>query len=216
MRFGFALRSMGAAANAEVLREATQRAEEAGLDTVWVQDHIAIPPDDTEGSDGRYLDPLTTLAWLAATTPRIHVGTAVLVVPYRPTLPTAKAIATVQELSGGRLELGAGVGWMDPEFRALGVDRHARGRLTDATLAFLRSAFEAELAVLNGYTTHQILWDIEKFFDSTVSANLHRSEFCGVTLARTKHRTPLYVTPHGDAVRGSVYSFPGTAVACER
>jgi len=135
---------MGIAANAAVLGEATRRAESAGLDTVWVQDHIAIPPDDTEGSGGRYLDPLTTLAWLAARTERIHVGTAVLVVPYRPTLPTAKAIATVQELSGGRLELGAGVGWMDPEFRALGVDRHARGRITDETLTFLRQAFDAE------------------------------------------------------------------------
>ena len=143
MRFGFALRSMGVAANAGLLAEATTRAESAGLDTVWVQDHIAIPPDDTEGSGGRYLDPLTTLAWLAARTERIHVGTAVLVVPYRPTLPTAKAIATIQELSAGRLELGCGVGWMDAEFRALGVDRHARGRLTDETLSFLREAFDA-------------------------------------------------------------------------
>lgn len=143
MRFGFALRSMGVAAHAGLLAEATARAESAGLDTVWVQDHIAIPPDDTEGSGGRYLDPLTTLAWLAARTERIHVGTAVLVVPYRPTLPTAKAIATLQELSAGRLELGCGVGWMDAEFRALGVDRHARGRLTDETLSFLRDAFDA-------------------------------------------------------------------------
>ena len=152
MRFGFALRSMGVAANAAVLGEATRLAEAAGLDTVWVQDHIAIPPDETEGSDGRYLDPLTTLAWLAARTERIHVGTAVLVMPYRPTLPTAKVIATIQELSGGRLELGAGVGWMDPEFRALGVDRHARGRITDETLSFIRGAFEApnDEVALNG------------------------------------------------------------------
>jgi probable F420-dependent oxidoreductase len=143
MRFGFALRSMGVAANAPVLGEAARRAESAGLDSLWVQDHIAIPPDDTEGSGGRYLDPLTTLAWLAARTERIHVGTGVLILPYRPPLPTAKAIATVQELSGERLELGVGVGWMAPEFRALGVDRHARGRLTDEVLAFFRAAFEA-------------------------------------------------------------------------
>lgn len=143
MRFGIALRLMGPAAEARILGESARRAEAAGLDAIWVPDHIAIPPDQTEGSNGRYLDPLTSLAWLAATTERIRIGTAVLVVPYRPALPTAKAIATVQELSGGRLELGAGVGWMDPEFRAVGVDRHARGRITDETLRFFRNAFDA-------------------------------------------------------------------------
>ena len=127
MRFGFALRLMGTAANAGVLRESARLAEQAGLDALWVPDHIAIPPDDTEGSGGRYLDPLTSLAWLAAATERIRIGTAVLILPYRPPLPTAKAIATVQELSGGRLELGVGVGWMKAEFRAVGVDRRRRG-----------------------------------------------------------------------------------------
>jgi probable F420-dependent oxidoreductase len=144
MRFGFALRLMGASANASVLRESARRAEAAGLDALWVPDHIAIPPDDTEGSGGRYLDALTSLAWLAAATDHIRIGTSVLVAPYRPALPTAKAIATIQELSGGRLELGVGVGWMDPEFRAVGVDRHQRGRITDETLTFLRAAFDAE------------------------------------------------------------------------
>lgn len=144
MRFGFQLRLMGPSANASVLRVSARRAEEAGLDSLWVPDHIAIPPDDTEGSGGRYLDPLTSLAWLAAATEQIRIGTAVLVAPYRPALPTAKAIATIQELSGGRLELGVGVGWMKAEFRAVGVERRHRGRVTDETLAFLRGAFDAE------------------------------------------------------------------------
>ena len=144
MQFGIALRLMGTAANASVLRESARRAEEAGLDALWVPDHIAIPPDDAEGSGGRYLDPLTSLAWLASATERMRIGTAVLVLPYRPPLPTAKAIATIQELSGGRLELGVGVGWMDAEFRAVGVQRRHRGRITDETLAFLRDAFDAE------------------------------------------------------------------------
>lgn len=143
MRFGFALRLMGVAASGAVLRESALRAESAGIDTLWVPDHIAIPPDETQGSDGRYLDALSSLAWLAAATERIHLGTAVLVVPYRATLPTAKVIATIQELSQGRLELGVGVGWMEAEFRALGVDRHARGRITDEFLDFMRSASEA-------------------------------------------------------------------------
>ena len=143
MRFGFALRLMGPAAKAAILKECALRAEKAGLDSLWVPDHIAIPPDETEGSGGRYLDALTTLAWLAAATERIRLGTAVLVVPYRPALPTAKIVATLQELSGGRIDLGVGVGWMDAELRALGVDRHARGRITDDFLSFLREAADA-------------------------------------------------------------------------
>jgi probable F420-dependent oxidoreductase len=143
MRFGFALRLMGKASHVGVLREAAGRLETAELDTIWVPDHIAIPPDQTEGSGGRYLDALTSLAWLAASTERIDLGTAVLILPYRPALPTAKVIATIQELSGERLQLGIGVGWMRSEFDALGVDSHARGRITDETLDFLHAAFDA-------------------------------------------------------------------------
>jgi len=135
---------MGAAARSSVLRESALRAERAGLDTIWVPDHIAIPPDETEGSNGRYLDPLTSLAWVAAATERIHLGTAVLILPYRAALPTAKVIATIQELSGARLELGVGVGWMEAEFRAVDVDRRDRGRITDETLEFLHAAFDAD------------------------------------------------------------------------
>lgn len=152
MRFGIALRTMGQAATREILRRSAELAESAGLDTLWIPDHLAIPPDDAEGSDGRYLDPLATLGWLAAATERIRLGIAVLILPYRPALPTAKAIATVQELSGGRLELGVGVGWMEAEFRAVGVDPRERGRIADEVLGFLHAAFDGpgDVAVSNG------------------------------------------------------------------
>jgi probable F420-dependent oxidoreductase len=152
MRFGIALRTMGTAATGEILQACAARAESAGLDTLWIPDHIAIPPDDAEGSGGRYLDPLATLAWLAARTSRIRLGTAVLILPYRPALPTAKAIATIQELSGERLELGVGVGWMEAEFRAVGRSRSERGRECDEALSFIHGAFDApdDVAVSNG------------------------------------------------------------------
>lgn len=152
MRFGIALRTMGKAATGEILRASAKEAEAAALDTLWIPDHLAIPPDESEGSGGRYLDPFASLAWLAAATGRIHLGTAVLILPYRAALPTAKAIATIQELSAGRLELGVGVGWMAAEFRAVGVDARDRGRISDEVLAFLHGAFEAEgdVAVSNG------------------------------------------------------------------
>lgn len=150
MKLGVALRSMGPQSTRETFVACARAAEAAGLDDVWVQDHVAIPPDDAEGSGGRYLDPLTALAYLAAATERIGLGTGVLNLPYRTALPTAKAIATVQELSGGRFRLGVGVGWMRPEFRALGVDRAQRGRATDDTLAFLHRCFEADEVEANG------------------------------------------------------------------
>ncbi len=150
MELGVARRNMGPQSTAETLAACARAAERAGLDHVWVTDHVAIPPDDAEGSGGRYLDPLATLAWLAARTERIALGTSVLILPYRPPLPTAKAVATVQELSGGRLRLGVGVGWMRAEFRALGVPREERGRRTDATLEFLRDAFANDTVEANG------------------------------------------------------------------
>jgi probable F420-dependent oxidoreductase len=141
---------MGPQSSRETLLECARLAEEAGLDDLWVADHIAIPPDRSEGSEGRYLDPLATLAFLAGTTSRIGLGTGVLVLPYRPPLPTAKWVATIQELSDNRLRLGVGVGWMGAEFRALGVPKRRRDRIADDTLEFLQRCFAADVVDSNG------------------------------------------------------------------
>lgn len=150
MNLGITVNSMGPGSNRDLMVGCAQAAERNGLDDLWVQDHIAIPPDDAEGSGGRYLDPMTTLAYLAACTKEIGLGTGVLNLPYRAPLPTAKAMATVQELSGGRLRMGVGVGWMDAEFRALGISRADRGRLTNEGLAFIHRCFEADEVEANG------------------------------------------------------------------
>lgn len=150
MEIGIAVRSMGPQSSRALLLACVKAAEHAGLADIWVQDHLAIPPDDAEGSGGRYLDPLTTLAWLGGQTTRIGLGTGVLNIPYRAPLPTAKALATVQELSGGRLRFGVGVGWMQSEFDALGVPREQRGRLTDEGLAFIHRCFESDEVEANG------------------------------------------------------------------
>ena len=105
MKLGLYLRNMGPQSSAALLLECARTAEAAGVDDLWVADHVAIPPDNAEGSGGRYLDPLATLAYLAGATTRIGLATGVLVLPYRPPLATAKWIATIQELSGGRLLL---------------------------------------------------------------------------------------------------------------
>lgn len=150
MRIGLYLRNMGPQSTRQTLLDCALAAEGAGIDDLWVADHIAIPPDQAEGSEGRYLDPLATLAFLSGVTKRIGLGTGVLVLPYRSALPTSKWVATIQELCGGRLRLGIGAGWMEPEFRALGVVRARRGAITDATLDLLHRCFAADTVEENG------------------------------------------------------------------
>jgi probable F420-dependent oxidoreductase len=144
MKLGLYIRNMGPQSTRSTLLECARLAEQASIDHLWVADHVAIPPDQAEGSGGRYLDPLATLAFLAAATTKIGLGTGVLVVPYRPPLATAKWIATIQELSGGRFHCGVGAGWMEPEFRVVGVARERRGAITDETLEFLHRCFAAD------------------------------------------------------------------------
>ena len=150
MHIGMGLRNMGEQSTPATMAACARAAEQAGLESVWVTDHIAIPPDDAEGSGGRYVDPLIALGWLAGVTQTIKIGVGVLILPYRPALPVAKQIASVQELSGERLLLGVGVGWMEAEFRALGVERRRRGRISDETLAFIRNCFGHDEVTANG------------------------------------------------------------------
>jgi len=150
MRLGIFLRNFGPVSTTENIARCAEMADSAGIDDLWLSDHIAIPPEESEGSGGRYMDSLATLAFLAAKTRRIGLGTAVLIVPYRPALVTANWIATIQELSGGRVTVGAAVGWMEAEFRAAGVDRSRRGSITDETLAFWHACFAGDEVEANG------------------------------------------------------------------
>ena len=150
MHIGVTVRNMGDQSTPAIMGACAAAAEAAGLESVWVVDHIAIPPEEAEGSRGRYVDPLIALAWLAGATRDIRLGVGTLVLPYRPALPVAKQIASIQELSGERLLLGVGIGWMEAEFRALGVERRRRGRISDETLAFIRECFDNDIATANG------------------------------------------------------------------
>ena len=144
MRYGIAIRNMGPQSDRKTVLECARIAERAGFDALFVSDHLCIPPDQTEGSGGRYLDVLATLAFLAGATEKIRLGVSVLVLPYRPAVLTAKQIATIQELSGERLIVGVGVGWMRPEFDALGVDSRKRGAIATETLRVLHHLFSAD------------------------------------------------------------------------
>ena len=145
MKFAVAIRNMGPQSNRATIRACARIAEQAGFDALFVSDHLCIPPDQTEGSGGRYLDVLATVAFVAGATEKIRLGVSVLVAPYRPAVLTAKQVATIQELSGERMILGVGVGWMKPEFAALGAEFRRRGAVTDETLSVIHHLFSADV-----------------------------------------------------------------------
>jgi probable F420-dependent oxidoreductase len=141
---------MGNESTRAMMADCTRVAEDHGIESIWITDHVAIPPDDAEGSGGRYVDPFITLSWLAGLTSKIKLGAGVIVLPYRPPLMFARQVAALQELSAGRLLLGVGVGWMDAEFRAVGADRRHRARDSDAILHFLNRCFADDVVEANG------------------------------------------------------------------
>jgi len=127
-----------------MLRRWAQTAEGLGFDLLMLSDHIVVTPDVAEQYPAPFYEPFTTLAWLAGITGRIRLGTTVLIVPYRHPLLTARMAANLNDLSGGRLVLGVGVGWAVQEFDALGVPFRQRGKLTDDYLRAVRAAWADE------------------------------------------------------------------------
>jgi probable F420-dependent oxidoreductase len=125
-----------------LLRRWAQTVEGLGFDLLMISDHIAVTPDVAEQYPAPFYEPFTTLAWLAGLTGTIRLGTTVLIVPYRHPLLIARMAANLNELSGGRLVLGVGVGWAVQEFDALGVPFRQRGKLTDDYLRTVRAAWE--------------------------------------------------------------------------
>ena len=140
MQLGIHLPHAGEQASPALIRRAAMRAEDLGLDDVWVSEHIIVPRAQFPRSPLFY-DPVLTLTLAAAVTKRVRLGTSVLVLPMRHPLPLAKELATLQNFSDGRLILGAGVGWLEAEFAALGVPFNERGRRTDEGVAMMRAVW---------------------------------------------------------------------------
>src|SRR5208282_4159898 len=139
MRVGIHLPHIGRKAGPEAIRRAAIQAEELGFADVWTSEHIIIPKGAPYPPSAIFYDPVLTLTWAAAYTSRVRLGTSVLVLPMRHPLPLAKELATLQNLSDGRLILGAGVGWLEAESAALGVPFNERGRRTDEAIAMMRA-----------------------------------------------------------------------------
>ncbi len=139
MHFGVVLQHFREHASPEAISEVVRAAEELGYDSVWVMDHVVVPdvPEADQFTPLVY-DPFLTLAYVAAKTERIRLGTSVLILPYRNPLVQAKLISTLDALCHGRLIVGVGVGWLSQEFEALGVPFHRRGALLDEYLEAMR------------------------------------------------------------------------------
>jgi probable F420-dependent oxidoreductase len=141
MRVGIHLPQIGRKAGADGIRRAAIQAEELGFADVWTSEHIITPAGAMYPPSPLFYDPVLALTWAAAYTKRVRLGTSVLVLPMRHPLPLAKELATLQNLSDGRLILGAGVGWLEAEFAALGVPFNERGRRMDEGIAMMRAVW---------------------------------------------------------------------------
>jgi probable F420-dependent oxidoreductase len=149
MQIGVHLPQYGRVASAEAVTRAARHAEDLGFAGLWVSDHIVHPAAQDYPSPYLY-DPLVTLTWAAAVTERIGLGTSVLVVPQHNPLELANTLASLDNLSGGRLTVGVGVGWSAAEFAALGHDFTNRGRRTDEALRLWRTVWRDDPATFDG------------------------------------------------------------------
>jgi probable F420-dependent oxidoreductase len=141
---------LGFEATPESIIAAAQKAEELGFDAIFVNDHIIVDGSPRAASWTNTFDPLIAASFIAAHTSRIGVGLSVLIVPYRNPITTAKALATLDRMSGGRLIAGVGAGWHEAEFAALGVPFRERGARTDEYLRIWQACWAPGLVSFAG------------------------------------------------------------------
>jgi probable F420-dependent oxidoreductase len=151
MKLGFSLLNNWGVDDAQALVDLACRAEEAGIDSVWAHDHVFNVGHVFDRIGGKpYYEPLTLLSFVAARTRRVRLGTSVLVLPYHNPVRLAKAAATLDVLSGGRLIMGVGVGLIEKEIRAMGSPYAERGAFTDEAIAVMRALWTQDEPKLEG------------------------------------------------------------------
>jgi probable F420-dependent oxidoreductase len=149
----FAINSHACAAP-QAAAEVAALAERLGYDSLWAGEHVVVPaprvPPSPMEPEEPILDPLVALAHLAAHTQRIRLGTGIIILPQRNPLVLAKQVASLDVLSGGRLILGVGVGYLEPEMQAIGVPMEGRGSRADEYLAAMRALWEQDAPAHQG------------------------------------------------------------------
>jgi probable F420-dependent oxidoreductase len=167
MRIGFNLPVSGPMATAEVMAKVARLGEELGFDYLTLTDHVALPDTSTPGypysetgefyspEPGHRMEQLTAAAWLAAKTETIGLVLAVMVVPHRPAVIAAKMLSTIDVLSGGRLVVGIGAGWLKTEIDAVATTPFAeRGAVTDEYIDAFRTIWTQERVTFHGKYTN--------------------------------------------------------------
>jgi probable F420-dependent oxidoreductase len=147
--FGLNLPNYSSLGNRESMIAIAERAEELGYSSLWTSDHILIPTNLPEPF-GNLLETFTTLSYLAGRTQTVRLATGILVLPQRDPLLVAKQAATIHHLSGGRLTLGLGVGWIAQEYSYLRADFGIRGQLADEYIHAIRVLFESDHPAYHG------------------------------------------------------------------
>ena len=163
MKFGMTLANTGPNVEGESAIAYAQAAEAAGFESLWTVEHVVVPegyqtpyPYSEDGKmpgkrdDIDIPDPLMWMAFVASVTSEIKLGTGILIVPQRNFAVTAKAVATLDRLSGGRVLLGIGAGWLKEEFDALGVPFEDRGYITDEHLGAYRALWQQDICSFEG------------------------------------------------------------------
>jgi len=162
VKFGLVFANTGFAATPEGAASLGQIAEESGFDSLWTVEHVVVPagyesqyPYSPTGKmpgreDNPIPDPLIWLTWVAANTRTIKLATGILILPQRNPVVLSKEVSTLDVLSGGRVILGVGVGWLREEFDAIGVDFDERGAITDEYVGALRSLWQEDEPTFKG------------------------------------------------------------------
>ena len=154
MRYGVVLTGVGPMADPERLLRAARKADQLGFHSLWLFEHVAFPTrvSDAYGklpftAEMAFLEPITTLSYIAAETRQIRLGTGILLLALRHPLPVAKAIATLDVLSKGRAICGVGLGWLAEEFDALGIPFRERvGRVREGVEVLRKLWADGKLA----------------------------------------------------------------------
>lgn len=144
MRFGVMTPHFLDLASPTNIRVIARAAEELGFDSIWTSDHIAIVPPIQARFGQIWYEATSVLGYLAGITEKIRLGISALILPYRNPVITAKALAGIDSLSGGRLIVGASSGWCEEEFAALGVPFRQRGALSDEALRLMRELWTSD------------------------------------------------------------------------
>jgi probable F420-dependent oxidoreductase len=150
MDFGMCVPHYGKPVDIDRIVGVARQAEELGFASVWVTDHLFVPRTMEIIYRDNMLEPLTLLSHLAAVVSRVRLGTSVIILPYRNPIVVAKMLATIDQLSHGRLIFGAAVGWMEEEFQALKAPFAERGALSDESLRMIRAIWANEVVSHQG------------------------------------------------------------------